>query len=1051
MAVELDVHRLRSEMQAQALSQKQLVERSGVSRAQLSRILSRKHGSVRDRTISRLAQALGVDPADLIVDGRLQRYRSWVVGEHGFVDFQGIGMPQFQKQPIDDIFVEPDVIGRQAEDDCAQTGGRVRWRETQEPPIQASEAILKEDRIIVVGHPGNGKSTLLRWLAHQAASGTLPEVDTPIYLRLPDLSRALEINRDVDPVKFIGSMVASRGCADAEGFLRDRLAHEKLRSLVLLDGLDEVGDVSQREQLVEAVGTFVEQYPRNRFVLTSRLVGFDPAPWTDLGFSVVRLLGYGRTQLKEFAEKWVGILPKVFDRTAQEVRDSLENAIFSNRRVRTLASNPLVLTILVLLNESRGGALPRRRVDLYAKIAEVFLDTWERTKRSSETFDETSDIDLDARELGWLLSDLALAMQRNDRTLAARWWVADRIQDCLQNKMGFPPEEAKDVGDRIVRYLTERAGLIEERGLDQFGFSHRTLQEFFAALGVIEEADASRTRDVCDGLKGFFYNPNWHEVVRLVAAKVTPPVAESTITSILDDPDPVGRFLRRGPLLALGCLSDGATVPNRGLVSGIFDGLSELGQSKWLGITLEALDLLETFDGTRAEAMAKKTVTAILQTAEQTLEGEEYACLYQYAHRWSTVEKLKEHLPSDFESEAASEVRIDAAGNSVSVLLLNTPLRIENPKVWFESLCSLLQDDAKTTEFKELLVRQLARRVATDPATRRALRKLLQESAIASSVRAACASALAVGARRSDARLLLRCLEREGEDIEVRSACAATLRDSAGSDESSRKKLLDILRSDAPTPLRAAAARGLGKAATEHPTITALLLDLASQADAPEELRSGCAWALEEQIAHVAEVAGFFRTLLDAPAGTKLRRIAAQALGRAMADDERLWDHHMVEKIEHVLMNLTDPCPHALRSLKSLATAREVRRGLRLESVIRNALMPFADRIELAFVFGSTARKRQTEDSDIDLLVIGGVTLRDLSTPLRTAERTLGRRISPALYTHDTFQQKYQTGDPFLIDVYRREKMAVMPPGASRRDLEDELTAMVAERLASTG
>jgi len=73
-------------------------------------------------------------------------------------------------------------------------------------------------------------------------------------------------------------------------------------------------------------------------------------------------------------------------------------------------------------------------------------------------------------------------------------------------------------------------------------------------------------------------------------------------------------------------------------------------------------------------------------------------------------------------------------------------------------------------------------------------------------------------------------------------------------------------------------------------------------------------------------------------------------------------------------------------------------------------------------VFGSTARQRQTEDSDIDLLIIGGVRLKDLSTPLREAERILGRRITPALYPRVAFLEKYQGGDPFLIDVYRRRR-----------------------------
>jgi predicted nucleotidyltransferase len=150
-------------------------------------------------------------------------------------------------------------------------------------------------------------------------------------------------------------------------------------------------------------------------------------------------------------------------------------------------------------------------------------------------------------------------------------------------------------------------------------------------------------------------------------------------------------------------------------------------------------------------------------------------------------------------------------------------------------------------------------------------------------------------------------------------------------------------------------------------------------------------------------------------------------------------------------MNLDDPCSHALDSLESLATAREVRRGLRLEQVLRDSLKPVADRIELSFVFGSTARRRQTDDSDIDVMIVGNVKLKDLSSQLRDAEKTLGKRVNPAIYTRESFAQKYQSGDPFLVDVYRGDKLPVIPTGASRQELDDELRAMVAERLASTG
>src|SRR5665213_3762337 len=44
-----------------------------------------------------------------------------------------------------------------------------------------------------------------------------------------------------------------------------------------------------------------------------------------------------------------------------------------------------------------------------------------------------------------------------------------------------------------------------------------------------------------------------------------------------------------------------------------------------------------------------------------------------------------------------------------------------------------------------------------------------------------------------------------------------------------------------------------------------------------------------------------------------------------------------------------------------------------LLDLLRNALMPFADRIEFSFVFGSVARAEEVSASDIDLLIVGEV------------------------------------------------------------------------------
>ena len=89
-----------------------------------------------------------------------------------------------------------------------------------------------------------------------------------------------------------------------------------------------------------------------------------------------------------------------------------------------------MLTILAALHYA-NAALPRRRVDLYAKIVEVMLETWEASKREARPGDPLHGIALEAREFGWLLARLALGMQREDRLLRPHWWVTEFVQQFL--------------------------------------------------------------------------------------------------------------------------------------------------------------------------------------------------------------------------------------------------------------------------------------------------------------------------------------------------------------------------------------------------------------------------------------------------------------------------------------------------------------------------------------------------------------------------------------------------------------------------------------------
>lgn len=85
--------------------------------------------------------------------------------------------------------------------------------------------------------------------------------------------------------------------------------------------------------------------------------------------------------------------------------------------------------------------------------------------------------------------------------------------------------------------------------------------------------------------------------------------------------------------------------------------------------------------------------------------------------------------------------------------------------------------------------------------------------------------------------------------------------------------------------------------------------------------------------------------------------------------------------------------------------------------VIADALLPFREAIELAFIFGSYAKGTATERSDIDLLVVGELSYSEMVKALYPAQERLGLEINPKLYTCDEWAEAVDKNTPFVRDV----------------------------------
>lgn len=110
--------------------------------------------------------------------------------------------------------------------------------------------------------------------------------------------------------------------------------------------------------------------------------------------------------------------------------------------------------------------------------------------------------------------------------------------------------------------------------------------------------------------------------------------------------------------------------------------------------------------------------------------------------------------------------------------------------------------------------------------------------------------------------------------------------------------------------------------------------------------------------------------------------------------------------------------------------------------VVREALAPLADRIRVAFVFGSAARGELRSDSDVDVLVVGDVLFPAVADAFASAQARLGRDVNPTVYPPAEFRKKIRAGHHFLTTVLQEPLLfAVGRP--------DVLACLGAERVAS--
>ena len=399
------------------------------------------------------------------------------------------------------------------------------------PPDSALQLLLDDSRpsprLLLEGGPGQGKSTLTQMAAQiyrekilgDTSSDTRDQIwhrisrpRVPIRLELRNFAHWLSSTSDATLERYIAQMF-QHDSGGATVTVDDILTlFQDNPVILLLDGLDEIGNDSLRDDVLDSIRATVNRIDQVlradlRVVLTTRppaVVG----RWNKLdGFTRAVLTPMRPARVTDYVNRWLTAqIPSLDD--SERIRNAFD-ARRSDPHVDALARNPMQLSVLLQFIYLKGEAFPDRRAELYRDYFQIVIDR--DVEKSPELRKDRELLEGLHSFLGFRIHGLTeiaetrRSLRRDEIVRLAGSW--------LQNE-GHP----SSLADQYFRLGEERFGLIValsgEGHETTYGFEVQPIQEYFAAAYISNHLANGNAHDVFERLLDRNY---WREVALFLA------------------------------------------------------------------------------------------------------------------------------------------------------------------------------------------------------------------------------------------------------------------------------------------------------------------------------------------------------------------------------------------------------------------------------------------------------------------------------------------------------------------------------------------------------
>jgi predicted NACHT family NTPase len=435
----------------------------------------------------------------------------------------------------------------------------LRRRYLEQPVLSVLELIeliknTKSKYLVILGDPGSGKSTLLQYIALEWAElplRDLPLKPIPLLIELRTYVRNHETNKCQSFLDFL-----EKGSGLTYHFPQQEL-HEKLRNgdaIVMFDGLDEVFELAKRKEIISDIHRFTNDYKNVRVIVTSRVIGYQPQQLRDAKFAHFMLQDLESEQVEDFIKRWHDLTYQD-EGEKERKRVRLKQAIKDSSAIKQLSGNPLLLTMMAILN--RHQELPRDREELYNQASRILLQQWdvERTLVDASLDWKT----IDYKDKQEILRRVADFMQQNKEGFAGNLIDEKSLENIIRHYLkSVDINDVTPVARALMEQLRVRNFILCFVGGEYYGFVHRTFLEYFCAWSFVWQFKETQTLGI-DGLINDVFGSHWrdekwHEVLRLISGMIDAKFVGDIISYLMEQDVEEEKF--QNLFLAGKCMSE---------------------------------------------------------------------------------------------------------------------------------------------------------------------------------------------------------------------------------------------------------------------------------------------------------------------------------------------------------------------------------------------------------------------------------------------------------------------------------------------------------------